>query len=328
MAKARASGADAVHLIAKETTYGTPPDGSAGGVYRRMPLRSMTLGKDQPLEDDPTWNRGIADDGDPSLGAATVAGDLVAPMDVRGIGFLLTMVLGAPTTVADGGGRYTHTWKSGKELFSYAAQVGHPKLSTPKWRTHSGIKAGGIQFPMARNGRALVTVPLIAQQEIKDTGGTPQRDASPLIYPYLPFDNALGSIKVGGSQLGSVTAGQCNFLNNLEAVDEIRPDMAIAGVDEQNRSGNGSATVRFGSDSTLDDLADNKLPAALEFAFSLASQPTWGLKYQFPRTFWPTTKKPIDGPGGIAATLNWRAAYDSVAGYLLGVVLINDVPSY
>ncbi len=324
MAKARASGADVVHLIIKETTYGTAPAAGAG-TWRRMPMRSYTVGEDQPLEDDPTWNLGTPEDGDPSLGASTVAGDMVLPMDARGIGFALSMVLGAPVTVADGGGKYTHTWKSGADLFSYSAQVGHPKLTTAKFRNQVGIKAGGLSFPMSRNGRALLTVPLVAQKEIKDTV---TKDSAPLAYAYLPFDNALGSIKIGGVQLGSVTAGQCNFSNNLDAVDEIRSDMAIAGADEQNRSGNGSATIRFGADATLDDLADNKTPAALEFAFGMAAQPTWGLKFQFPRTFWPKTKKPIDGPGGISATLNWRAARDATAGHLMAVVLTNDVATY
>jgi hypothetical protein len=325
MAKPRASGSDVVHLLAKETTYGVAVDGSAGGVYRRIPMRSLSLGEDQALEDDPVWNRSNPDDSDPSLGASTVAGDLVAPMDARAIGFVLTMVLGAPTTVADGGGKFTHTWKSGKELPSYVAQIIHPLLTTPKYRTHTGIKAGGLQFPMARNGRALITVPLIAQKEAKDVAA---RDTAPLSYAYLPFDNAAGSVKVGGVQLAGVTGAQLNFSNSLETVDEIRSDMAIGGIDENLRQCSGSATVRFGADATIDDLADNKTPAALEFAFGMAAQPTWGLKFQLPRTFWPKTKKSVDGPGGISATPNWRAAFDSTAGHLMAVVLTNDVASY
>lgn len=326
MTKARAFGADAVHLIAKETVYGTAPSGTGGGVYRRLPLRENSVGREQELEDDPTWNLGTSEDGDPALGASTVTGNIVAPLDVRGAGLLLTMVLGAPTTVDNGDGTFTHTWKSGADLFSYALQMGHPKLAAPKWRTVLGAKAGGLSFPMARNGRVVATVPIIGQSEVKDTTGA--RDAAPLTYEYLPFDNASGSIKVGGAALANITAAQIDFSNNLETADDIRPDMAIGGVDESRRSGNGSVTARLSSDATLDDLADTKTPAALEYGFSLISEPTWTLKFQLPRVFFPPVKKPVTGPGGVSFTANWRAARDATAGYLMAAVLVNDVASY
>lgn len=326
MAKARASGSDAVHLIAKETTYGTAPSGVAGGVYRRMPMRSYSLGSEQPLEDDPVWNRSNPDDSDPSVGAQTVSGDMVLPMDSRGVGYALAMVLGAPVTVDNGDDTFTHTFKSGKDLFSYAIQLGHPKLTVPRYRSALGIKAGGFQFPMARNGRALATIPLIAQSEVKDVAGA--RDASPLSYAYLPFNNATGSITVGGDPLANITAAQFNYSTSLEAVETIRADMAIDGADEGIRTLSGSASLRLGSDTTLDDLADTNTPTAMEFAFTLASQPGWGLTFSMPRTFFPKTKKPVDGPGGISITANWRTAFDVTAGYMLGVVLTNDVPSY
>jgi hypothetical protein len=324
MAKARASGSDAVHLLAKETTYGVPPAPGAG-VYRRLPLRSLSLGEEQALEDDPVWNRSNPDDSDPSLGASTVTGDLVAPMDSRGIGFILTMALGAPVSVDNGDDTFTHTWKSGKDLPSYVAQIGHPKLTVPKFRSQTGIKAGGLQFPMARNGRALVTVPLIAQKEAKDVA---TRDAAPLSYAYQPFDNATGGITVDGDAIANITGAQFNYSNGLEPVETIRADMAIDGVDENLRTCNGTANLRFGSDSTIDDLADSKTPAAVEYSFTLQALPDWSLKYQLPRVFFPRAKKPIEGPGGISITSNWRAAFDPTAGYMLAVVLVNDVASY
>lgn len=324
MAKARAAGSDAVHLVAKEATYGTAIAGP--GVYRRTPLRSYSLGAEQALEDDPVWNRSNPDDSDPSLGALNVTGDLVAPMDSRGAGLLLSMALGAAVTVDNGDDTYTHTWKSGKDLFSYSHQIGHPKLTVPKWRTLLGVKAGGLQFPMARNGRALATIPLIAQSEVKDTTGA--RDAAPLSYGYLPFNNATGGITVDGDPLANITAAQFNYSTGLEAIETIRADMMIDGADEGLRTLSGSASLRFGTDSTLDDLADANTPTAMVFSFSLPSQPDWGLSFQMPRVFFPKTKKPVEGPGGIAITANWRAAFDQTAGYMLGVVLTNDVPSY
>lgn len=321
MAKQRAMGADAVHLFGKETTYGTAP---ADG-YLQLPMRTFGLGADQPLEDDPVWNRGSSEASDPSLGALTVTGDMSAPFDARGCGAFLAMVLGAPVSVEDDD-LFVHTFKSGLDIPSFTHQVGHPKLDVPRWRSNLGVKAGGLQFPMARNGRLVGTIPLVGQKEVKDSTGT--RDASPTKFAYLPFNNATGSIKVGNALLGSVTAAQFNYSNGMETADGIRPDMAIDGVDEGMRTSNGSVTVRLSSDTTIDDLADTNTPASMEFKFTLLSKPGWSLAFHLPRVFFARTRNPVDGPGGISATVNWTAAKDDAEGYMLSVVLINDVESY
>jgi hypothetical protein len=328
MAKARASGSDAVHLLAKETVYGTAISGAGGGVYRRMPLRSYSLGAEQPLEDDPVWNRSRPEDSDPAQGNLTVTGDIVLPMDARGVGVALLMALGPAVSVETGVDTdvFEHTFLSGKDLLSFTHQIGHPKLTSAKWRTHLGVKAGGLQFPMQRNGRALMTIPLIGQAEVKDVSGA--RDASPLIYDYLPFNNATGSVKVGGVAVANITGGQFNFSNGLEPVEPIRADMMIDGVDDGLRTLGGSFDLRFGANSTLDDLADDNEPAEVELAFAIPSQPDWGLTFTMPRVFFPKTKKPVQGPGGISVTANWRAAFDQTAGHMLEVVLVNDVTAY
>lgn len=327
MAKPRAQGADVVMLIAKETTYGTAVSGAGGGVYRRMPMRSDDVSAAQGLEDDDTINLGTPEDGDPSLGAFNVSGDLVLPMDVRGMGVALTMALGASSveeTVADE--LWTHTWTSGQDLFSYTKQVGHPKLSTPKWRTQLGCKSNGFNFSMARNGRALLTMPIIAAQEVKDVSGA--RDASPLIYPYLPFDNCTGSIKVDDAQLASVTGLQFNFSNGLEAVESIREDNAIDGADETMRRANGTANLRFGASSTIEDLVDGKTPCELKLGFRLLSNTDWTLTFTLHRVFFERTKRSVTGPGGIEQATSWRAARDATAGCMMTVALSNDVEAY
>lgn len=322
MAKARAQGSDAIILIAKESTYGTAP----GTGWRRMPLRSDTISAAQPLEDDPVINIGTPEDGDPSLGAMGVSGDLVFPMDVRGLGYVLTMALGAPTTVETTTGvLWTHTWKSGADLFSYSKQVGHPKLSVPKFRSQLGLKSNGFSFLMARNGRAVITMPMIGQGEVKDNAS---KDDTPDIWDYLPFDNATGGVKIGSTVLANLTGANLTFSNNLDAVDTIRADMMIDGADETRRTLSGTANLRFGSDATIDDLVDAKTPAALEFSFTLASASTWKAKFTLHRCFFERTKKEVSGPGGIEQATAFRAAKDASAGTMMTVTLSNDVPSY
>jgi hypothetical protein len=324
--KPRATGADAVLLLAQEASYAVAPDGSGGGVYSRLYMKSSDVSGSQTLEADDLWNTPTPDDTDPSLGAFDVSGNLVVPLDARGAGFWLTMALGAEEEPADNAGVYTHTWKSGGDIPSYTIQRGYPKLATPKWRTVLGAKAGGLSFTMARNGRATMTLPVIGQSETKDVTGA--RDADPATVVYLPFDNATGEVKIAGAQLANLTGATITYSSTPEAIATIRSDMEIDGVDEGKRTLTGSLNLRLGTDHTIDDLIDAGSSAALAISFALVSQPTWKLSFLLPRVRFEKPKESISGPAGIQLTTNFRAAYDSVSGYMLEATLVNDVASY
>lgn len=328
MAKLRAVGADAVNLIGFESVYGTPPDGAATGVYHRVPLRQYGLSPERPPEDDPTWNLGSPDAGDPVEGPVVINDSMSLPMCARNGGVALKSVFGAPDSEETGvdSGVFEHVFVSGEDVPSLSIQTGHPKLTTPKWETIFGVKAGGINFDMARTGRALMEIPLIGQGKLKDASGA--RDAAPIQLAYLPFDNARGSIKVGASLIGNVTAARFSFSNSLEAVENIRDDGLIDGVDEGERTCTGTIDVRYSTDTTLEDLADAKTPAAMELAFSSSLGAGFGLKFTMSRVFFFEPKKPINGPGGISQSWQWRAARDSDLGYMLSVLLTNDVETY
>lgn len=328
MAKPRSVGSDSVILISDEAVYGTPRNGAAGGVYTRPFLKSSGLGASQPLEADQLINTGNTDDSDPSLGAFDVSGDLVAAMCARSVGFWLTMALGAEEAPAEDDDIFTHTWLSGKDLKSFTVQTAHPKLTTPRARTVAGAKSNGFSLPLQRNGRALLTLPMIGQSEVKDVGGA-LRDPDPKLFAYRPFDNATGAVKIGGVALANVTGGNVNFSNGLEPVETIRADMQIDGVDETQRTLTGSLTLRLGADHTIDDLIDANTPGELEFSLALRAAPTWKLTFSMPRVFFELTKKPIEGPGGVSASVNYRAVYDSENDApMLTVTLVNDVAAY
>lgn len=327
MAKPRASGADAVQLIGFENVYGTPPDGSGGGVYYQMPMRSDDIGAAQPLEADDTWNRGTPDDGDASAGAETVSGEMALPVDARGVGVALIAALGLPATeeiTADT--LWEHVFLSGADLPSISKQVGHPKLATPKWRTQYGGKVDTLAAQMSRTGRQVFTLGTICQGEQKDVAGA--RDADPIVFPYLPYDACKGGVTLGGVGLANLTGGGFTFSNGLDAAETIRGDNRIDGVDETIRSASGQATIRLGTDAAIDNAVDNVTYGALEFAWTIAAQGTWFLKVQFPRVRFERAKKPINGPGGIEQTVNWRASHDTGAGYLMRVLLRNGVEEY
>ena len=329
MGKPRAVGSDVIVLFCEEAVYATAPNGGAGNVYTRPYLKSEGLSGSQPLEGDELINTGSPDDTDPSLGALDVSGDIVAPFDATGAGFWLRMALGPEPAGAvhdEEAGTYLHTWTSGQDLKSYTKQLVHPKLTTPKYRSCLGAKAGGFSFPLQRNGRAMITIPMLASIEVKDNAS---HDANPKTFAYLPFDNCTGEIKLDDVVVANITGGQFDYSNNLDNVEAIRPDSAIDGSDEAIRTATGSLTIRIGTDHTIDDLVDANSPAAMEISFTLKSDATRKLTFSLPRVFFELAKKPVDGPGGVSATVNWRAARDAVTpAPMLSVTLLNDVAAY
>ena len=103
--KKRAYGADSRMVVAVETAYGVAPP---AGTYRSTDFSKTDLSSEIKLGDDPLLGRG-RNAQDPWRGLITDAGTITIPLDVRGIGFWLNALLGAPvsTGVTAAGGTIT-----------------------------------------------------------------------------------------------------------------------------------------------------------------------------------------------------------------------------
>lgn len=323
MAKTRAYGSDIVLLGAFESTYGTAPDGSGGDVYKQLSLKGYSLGAEKPLGYDPLVGQG-RDAQDPYYESLTVEGEIVVPMDLRAVGFWLKALFGAPTTTEDTG-VYTHVFTSGGELPSLALQIGHNALSTKKFYMHDGVKLETLGFDMARSGPVNASIGAVAQGE---TASATAEDGTPGTYALTRFNQSRGSIALGGSQLANVTAGRFSFSNNLERVETIRSDGQIDGADETEATAEGTIDVRFGTDTTITTAVDAETPVSLEYEYTIAGSEGYKLEFLMPRVFLPKKKLEVDGPGGVSASYDWRAAFSSSDGHMLQVTLVNDVASY
>jgi hypothetical protein len=426
LGKTRALGIDTQFLLGFEAAYGTPPDGSGGGVYYRLPFREFTLGAEKPLGYDPLLGQG-RDAQDPHYEAVTDEGEVQVPIDLRSFGVWLkaqfgapvstavkatgtiafaanpapgdtialngtvwTFVAGAPgaaetqiqASLADslvqlaadlngsadpevsrctyaatataleiehdaagpagnaftvaasaatvsaaslGGGHYRHVYKSGGEVPSAAGELGHTKLSTPRYERHAGIKCMTLAFEMARSGPANATIGLIAQGE---SVGSTAADATPITLELKRFNRSKGKITVGGAPLANVTGGRFTFSNNVEPVETIRDDDLIDGADEGEATAEGTVDVRFGADATLSMPIDAETPVAMTYAFGMPGVEGHAVVFDLPRVFLPRKKKEVRGPGGIQASYDWRASGSAPAPHCLQVTLTNDVVSY
>ncbi|MFN3077506.1 MAG: phage tail tube protein [Alphaproteobacteria bacterium] len=225
MTKKRAYGADARLIASLETTYGTAPP---TGTYRSLDFKQTDLSAEQQLGDDPLLGRG-RNAQDPYRKFVVDEGSIEIPLDVRGTGFWLMALFGAPLSTALVDGGHSHVFAAGTDTVpSLALEIGHPKLVTPVFFRHTGVVAESLDFDMGKDGPANATLKLVAQGE--DSFAT-TIDSNPEPFSLKRFSQARGYVKRGGTPLAGITGGKFSFSNTLERVRTIRDDGRIDGAD-------------------------------------------------------------------------------------------------
>jgi hypothetical protein len=303
-----------------EVTYGTFP--AAG--YNQVPFINADPGRDVALNDEPLAGEG-PEAQDPDLGPEAVQSSFQVPFDLKNIGLWLKLLFGAPVTVDNLDGTWTHTFKSGGDPLSASIELGHVQLQTPVYQMITGFRPGSIAFDMSRRGRAVATITGIAQA-VGKSGAT--QDAAPTVLPELRFLNKRGTVKVNGAIDGIVTGGSFEFNHNLEAIEALRPDDYIEDVDYSRQIGRGNVAVRYTGDTALVTAMDTGVSAELDYGFIIDGAQGYHCTFNLPRVWLPQKVPPVNGPGGVAATYDWSASGAAPGEQLVQVTLKNDVAAY
>ncbi|WP_439579327.1 phage tail tube protein [Elioraea sp.] len=314
---ARAIGANSKLHMAVEATYGTPP----GGNWRLMPFISCDLGAEQPFVDADVIglapNRDVAP---PFRDIVTVQGQAVVPVDLEFFGDWLRLLLGAPTstgTTPD----FEHVFVSGASpLPSNSIELAYPDV--PNFDVIAGVRADTWEIDFSPSGAATATFGLIGQGSTRSATSSA---GTPTTRDYVAFNRAQGSIRRNGSPLAQITGGRLNFSNGAEIVRTIRDDFKIEGVDPGLSRGTGQVTSRFADTLLLDDATGN---AAVELEFEYRVGAARRLTVTLHETYLALAKTPIQGPAGIEAAFEFRAAFNAAAGRMMTVTLRNAVEDY
>ncbi|WP_372623408.1 phage tail tube protein [Falsiroseomonas sp.] len=309
----RAIGANCRLLMFPETTYGTAP----GGNWRRMPFLTCDLGAEQPLLDADVIGVGSnRDPAAPFLDIVTVQGQAVVPVDLVNIGHWLRLLLGAPTTTGTSP-NFIHTFGSGAAaLPSNSVEIGFPDV--PSYDVCTGVRADTLEIDFSPSGPATASFGLMGQGSTRSgssSGGTPVSAA------YTAFNKAQGSITRGGSALAQVTGARMTYANGMEMVRTIRADRRIEGVDPGIARATGQITARF-ADTTLLTQAQNG--TAAEFAFAYTIDANRSLTFALHEVYLALAKTPIEGPAGVEASFEFRAAFNATATRMISAVLKNQ----
>ncbi|WP_198369752.1 phage tail tube protein [Roseomonas rosulenta] len=309
----RAIGANCRLLMIPEATYGTAPAGD----WMRLPFLSCDLGAEQPLLDADVIGVGSSrDPAAPFLDTVTVQGQAVVPVDLVNIGHWLRLLLGPPTTTGTSP-NLIHSFGSGAAaLPSNSIEIGYPDV--PNYDLCTGVRADTLEIDFSPTGPATATFGLMGQGSTRgasSSGGTPTSAA------YTAFNKAQGAISRNGSALAQVTGARLTYANGMEMVRTIRADRKVEGVDPGIARATGQITARF-ADTTLLTQAQDNAPA--EFAFSYTIDANRSLTFTLHDVYLALAKTPVEGPGGVEASFEFRAAFNATATRMMTAVLKNQ----
>jgi hypothetical protein len=138
---------------------------------------------------------------------------------------------------------------------------------------------------------------------------------------YTAFNKAQGSISRAGSALAQVTGARLSFANGMEMVRTIRADRRIEGVDPGIARATGQVTVRF-ENTTL--LAQAQAGTSAEFALAFTIDANRSLTITLHEVYLALAKTPIEGPAGVEASFDFRAAFNATATRMMTAVLRNQ----
>jgi hypothetical protein len=222
----------------------------------------------------------------------------------------------APTTTGTNP-NYTHTFGSGAAtLPSQAVEVGYPDV--PSFDVCAGVRADTLEIDFSPTGPATATIKLVAQGSVRS--GT-NSGGSPITAAYTAFNKAQGSITRSGAALAQVTAARLAYSNSIETVRTIRADRRIEGADPGIARATGQITARF-ADTTLLTQAGNG--TAVEFGLAFTIDANRSLTFTLHEVYLALAKTPIEGPAGVEASFEYRAAYNAMATRMMTALLRND----
>jgi hypothetical protein len=306
-------------LLKSESTFGTPPTGN----WTKTFAYSHTSDFKQPLEDDPLLGLDRQNDRDstsPAPGLITFDDSIVVPIDYNHIGVWLYALMGA-AQVTGSADPYTHVFSSGLEVLPWRSHEW--KLKSNLFEQDVGLLASTLAVEMSRQAgyqRATVGIMGRTQNKITSTGGgTPAAT-----WARDPAVAASAVFKINGAAAANIMSVRATYDNKVSPQDYIN-DTLRSGFDlDSEATWSGSIELRF-TDATLYDLAVAGTAFSAEMLWSKSASRSLSLLAANTRL--EPVGMPIQGPGRIQQTFNFRSEQSDAAAMLVAT-LKSLVPSY
>lgn len=314
---AQAQGARARVVMDFETTYNTDPVTKAGKILN---INKSSLAGKQNLTT-PTTITGNRNPVPPQRGFVDVGGDIVVPIDLTGIGYILKALFGAPTTTGSSPD-YTHVFKPSNTQPSLVLSNEFTDIGV--YNKYNGCKASKLSFSVGGDGELAATLTVMGA---KETVGASAYDASATAIPLYPFSNPQVALKENGTTIAYAKTLDFNQDMGLDGDTYVIGGGGMRGaVNEGIIQITGTLAALF-QDNVLLNEAVNGTESSLQITFTIAANKS--LDILIPEIIYERASPGIDGPKGILVTLPWHGyLQDNANNTSIVVTLKNQTASY
>ncbi len=300
----------------RETVLGTTPTSPE---IKTLPFNSCTVSAEQNMTSPQTLT-GRRDPVEPILGNINVGGEIVVPLDVNAIGWILAMAFGNPTTTTVTSGVYQHVFKPGNTQQSVSLER---KLSNGDYYVDRGCKVSSLGFNFGGDGELVANVGILGCSEIVSDSAL---DDSPTAITLDRVNNFQAALKEGGSNIAIATEMGLNINFGLD-----ENGYAIGGGGQRTRINEGLIEVS-GSLTAFydDDTLIAKAIAATETSLQVKlTKGTASLTIDIPELLFARKSPTVENATGVMQTLNYNGYYkDNTNNTAIMFTLINGTASY
>jgi hypothetical protein len=308
-----------------ETTYKAAPGAPDAMV---LPFTSESVRLDRALHSSGTIRTSRQPQA-PVRGNVNVAGDINFELSPQ-YGRLLKHIFGSLVTTG-GAAPYTHTYKIGALPVGMMIEKQFTDLATAKYFQYNGCKVNQFKLSVKGEGFIPCTVSLLGA---KETEASSTHDATATDNGHTPFDGFEGSVKQGGSPLGTVTDMELSLDNGLDGDTYV-----IDGTGQRYSMSEGLSKVSgkmncLFDTTTLYDIAVAHTETALELHFTKgagtgASAGNEKLSFYMDEAILKPMSPVVTGPKGLLVELGFEAYYnDDADASALRAVLLSPIASW
>jgi hypothetical protein len=296
--------------------------------FQELNTYNHTFNPSRPLQDDDVLGAGfqnLVDERPAAPGLEEADAPIQVPLDLNQIGFWLKALLGAPTT--SGTTTKTHVFTSGAA--SLPSLTLEREFAAGQFELLTGGVAKSAKFDFApANGFRAVDLSFAARQVSAPYATTAA--GSPTIQTLLNrIPASIGNIKLGGTQIGSVTAAEFMLTNDLE-LDRYVGDPFRSAAALNATNGEINFTARYTTDALRAQAnpdATTLLPAAYAISLEYVLSATLKLVLDLPAVRFERVSIPVQN--GKALTQSFKGRCEVAASSpMLTATLTNAFASY
>lgn len=262
--------------------------------------------------------RGNLNPVEPFDGNLSASGSIVVPVDSMQFWYMLKAAFGDPAT-SGSSSPYTHVFKAGNARGFLTVEHQFLELATPQYFRYTGVKINSMSLSMGEDGELVATFDVVAANR---TIATSAFDSTPTSLGLSRLKNNQMTLKEGGATISNAKLVDLTVNFNCDTDQYVIGGGGILGsIPDGVMAVSGKIDALF-EDVSLLNKAVNSTESSMEATFTGGTSSI--LKILLPELKYTPADPGIDGPKGLAVSLNYAAYYtDATEETSVQITLIN-----